>query len=103
MSWEVVCRLTNTLPTLRPHYSLLQAGATAASIATLLARFPTAVTTCTRSWPTHCLEQTQPQFRFTAATAGVYLIITPVPPRSRTTFSALAPSLNTNNRDVATH
>jgi hypothetical protein len=101
MSWEVVCRLTNTLPTLRPHYSLLQVGATAASIATLLARFRTAVRTCIRSWPTHCLGQTQPQFRLTAATAGVYLIITPVPPRSRMTFSALAPSLDTNSRGGA--
>ena len=101
MSWEVVCRLTNTLPTLRPHYSLPQAGATAVSIATLLARFPIEVTTCTRSWPTLLLAQTLPQFRSTAVTVGVYLIITPVPPRSRTMFSVLAPSLNTTRRGIA--
>ena len=59
MSWEVVCRLTNTLPTLRPLYSLLQAEVTAASIATLLARFLIAVRTCFWSLLTQCLEQAQ--------------------------------------------
>ena len=101
MSWEVMCRKMITLQTLRPHYSLPQVWATATSITTLLARFPIAVRTCTRSWPTHNLWQTLPRFSLTAVTAGVYLIINQGPPRSRNTSSALAHSLNTTSRSVA--
>ena len=89
MSWGAVRRQTNTLPTLRPHYSLLQAEVNAAQIAILLARFLTTVRSCTRMLPTQCLKQDLPQFRFTAATVGVYLIITPVL-LFRMEFSALA-------------
>ena len=78
MSWGAVRRQTNFLPTLRPHYSLLQAEVNARLTAILLARFLTKVRSFTRSSPTQCLEQTLPQFRLTAAAAGVYLIITPV-------------------------
>ena len=90
MSWGVARRQTKIPPTLRPHYSLLQAEVNVASIATLLARFQTVVRICTRSLPTQCLEQNLPQFRFTAATAGVYLIINLVLLRSRTKSSASA-------------